>query len=94
LVRTGDRILLDANAGLLEAQVPAEVWADRKPAQAGPAQRDHGFGRELFGHARAHVSGAESGASVFWPDAEGAKPAAADTTSSPIVAAANAGGTP
>jgi phosphogluconate dehydratase len=91
-VRTGDRILLDANTGLLEAQVPADLWAARTPASAGPTQRDHGFGRELFGHARAHVSGAESGASVFWPDAEVAPSAAADAAATP--AAANAGGTP
>lgn len=61
-VREGDPILLDADAGVLEAQVPADVWAQREPAT--PPERDSwSLGRVLFAARRARVSSAENGAS-------------------------------
>jgi phosphogluconate dehydratase len=62
-VRTGDLIRLDAEAGRLELLVDAAVFAARTPAEA--PEDGEGFGRELFAPFRAHVSAADSGASVF-----------------------------
>lgn len=66
LVRDGDRILLDAEAGILQAQVDSALWDLRQPA-AGPDQPTGG-GRELFGGFRATVSSAETGAVSIFPD--------------------------
>ena len=66
--RTGDAILLDAEAGVLQAQVDAAEWAARTQPSADLSVRAAGFGRELFAHARSQVGSAERGASVFWPE--------------------------
>ena len=69
-VREGDIIRLDAVHGTLEALVPADVWATREPAVADLQRNASGFGRELFGAARANASTAEEGATTFgWPQA-------------------------
>ena len=69
-VRDGDIIRLDAGRGILEALVPAEVWALREPAVADLRRNATGFGRELFHAARANASTAEQGATTFgWEDA-------------------------
>ena len=73
-VREGDIIRLDAGLGVLEALVPAEVWALRAPAVADLHRNATGFGRELFHAARANASAAEEGATTFgWPDAASVK---------------------
>jgi phosphogluconate dehydratase len=65
LVRDGDMILLDAENGLLEAQVPAAQWAQR-PAEAIDLSANlTGMGRELFALFRNAVSTAEEGATTF-----------------------------
>ncbi|MCK9193534.1 MAG: phosphogluconate dehydratase [Nevskia sp.] len=64
-IRDGDVIQLDAEAGVLQALVPAEIWATRVPATADLSANDFGWGRELFAAARAAVSGAEAGATSF-----------------------------
>ena len=63
-LRDGDRIVIDARAGRLEAQVDAETFAGRPPAEAPPGS-GHGTGRELFRVFRENVGGAEAGATVF-----------------------------
>ncbi|MDR3506329.1 MAG: phosphogluconate dehydratase [Caulobacteraceae bacterium] len=63
-VQDGDVIRLDAEAGVLEIKVDPAVLAGRSPKQGRPV--GHGFGRELFSHMRAAVSGAEAGASVLF----------------------------
>ncbi len=64
-VRDGDIIRLDAEAGVLEARVDAQTWAERPLAACGrgPAR---GFGRELFAPMRAAVGPAEKGASALF----------------------------
>ncbi|HJV24736.1 MAG TPA: phosphogluconate dehydratase [Aromatoleum sp.] len=64
-LRDGDLIRLDAEAGTLEALVPAAEWAAREIATADLEGNQHGVGRELFFNARANASGAEQGASTF-----------------------------
>jgi phosphogluconate dehydratase len=64
-VCTGDIIRLDAESGVLEAQVPAAEWAARSQAQADLSANHVSMGRELFGMFRAAVSAAEEGATTF-----------------------------
>jgi phosphogluconate dehydratase len=63
-VRDGDIIRIDAEAGVLEIKVDAAALRRRAPATCRP--RQHGFGRELFGHMRRAVGPAEAGASVLF----------------------------
>ncbi|WP_294638731.1 phosphogluconate dehydratase [uncultured Aquabacterium sp.] len=64
-VRNGDLILLDAEAGTLDAVVPAAEWATRTVDTADLSANWHGTGRELFGGFRRAVTGAEQGAMSF-----------------------------
>ena len=69
-VRDGDLIRLDAEAGVLEALVPAAEWEARPLTEEDIARADleshHiGTGRELFAMFRATVSAAEEGAATF-----------------------------
>jgi phosphogluconate dehydratase len=67
-VRDGDVIRLDAVAGTLDAQVPADEWAAREPAPLADAQtavNAHGLGRDLFGGMRRNVNTAEEGACTW-----------------------------
>jgi phosphogluconate dehydratase len=63
-VRDGDVIRLDCNAGVLEAQVPAQTWAVRELATADLRPNAYGMGRELFSLFRSHAAGAEQGGGV------------------------------
>jgi phosphogluconate dehydratase len=68
LVRDGDIIRVDAQAGVLQALVPADEWAAREPARLDAAQaemHDHDLGRELFAGMRRNVKSAEEGA-ITW----------------------------
>ncbi|MBL8306992.1 MAG: dihydroxy-acid dehydratase, partial [Rubrivivax sp.] len=68
LVRDGDLIRLDANAGTLQALVAEAEWAARTPAALAPGEAEvnaHDLGRELFGGMRRNVLSAEEGA-VTW----------------------------
>lgn len=64
-VRTGDMIRLDAEAGVLQALVPAAEWLARVTEPADLASNQVGMGRELFAMFRASVSTAEEGAATF-----------------------------
>jgi phosphogluconate dehydratase len=64
-IRTGDMLLLDADNGVLRADVPADVWEAREQATADLSNNHVGMGRELFGMFRATVSAAEEGATTF-----------------------------
>ncbi|WJF89858.1 phosphogluconate dehydratase [Paraburkholderia bonniea] len=67
-VQTGDMIVIDAEAGLLDIDIDPAVWAARPVAQPEhQADNEAGFGRELFGVFRAAAAPAELGASVFGP---------------------------
>ncbi len=68
LVRDGDLIRLDADAGLLQALVSEAEWAAREPALRDFGQAElhgHDLGRELFAGMRRNVSSAEQGA-IAW----------------------------
>lgn len=64
MIRDGDMILLDADAGLLQIELTDAELAARKAAPF-DGSRQFGMGRELFGVFRAAVSDAEQGATVF-----------------------------
>jgi phosphogluconate dehydratase len=64
-VRTGDMIRLDADAGILEALVPAAEWAARTSEMIDLSGNQTGMGRELFRVFRASVSTAEEGGASF-----------------------------
>ena len=62
-LRDGDEILLDAEAGVLEALVDPAEFAAREPVVV--AQETVGTGRELFAALRGVVGAADQGATVF-----------------------------
>ena len=64
-LRDGDVIRLDAEAGLLEAQV--ENLMARPVAAFDPNRSGFGMGRELFAASRANAASAEEGATTFAP---------------------------
>ena len=64
-VRTGDMIYLDADNGILEARVAAEVWSSRSLTTADLSSNQFGMGRELFASARSNALTAEQGAATF-----------------------------
>jgi phosphogluconate dehydratase len=67
-VRTGDMLVIDADAGVLDIEIDAAEWAARPEAlPKHQAENEVGFGRELFGVFRAAAAPAEQGASVFGP---------------------------
>jgi phosphogluconate dehydratase len=66
-LRDGDIIRLDAEAGVLEAQV--ENLMGRPPAAFDEERNAFGMGRELFAAARANARSAEEGAISFAPAA-------------------------
>jgi len=68
-LRDGDAIRIDAEAGLMRADVPQSEWNAREAASVDRSGNAHGVGRELFGLMRANVGSAEEGAcSLFVPD--------------------------
>ena len=61
-LRDGDLVRIDAEAGVMHADVDADAWAARTPATFDLAVDAYGVGRELFGLMRARVGSAEEGA--------------------------------
>ena len=66
-LRNGDMITIDATAGVLSATASDGDPAERPGREFGLAENHAGMGRELFAAFRAHVSGAEQGASALRP---------------------------
>jgi len=67
-VRSGDMLVIDAEAGVLDIEIDPAEWAARPNAvPLHQAENEVGFGRELFGVFRAAAAPAEQGASVFGP---------------------------
>jgi phosphogluconate dehydratase len=60
-LRDGDMIRIDAEAGIMQADVAAEEWAERVPRALDLAANRVGVGRELFGLMRVQVGSAEEG---------------------------------
>jgi len=67
-LRSGDMVVIDAERGILDVEIEAQLWAQRSVEQPDDAV-DHevGFGRELFGVFRRAAAPAEVGASIFGP---------------------------
>jgi phosphogluconate dehydratase len=68
-LRDGDVVVIDAEAGVMEARVPGDEWAARVAWAPVLAPNRHGVGRELFGLMRAQVGSAEEGACALFIDA-------------------------
>ncbi|MCY0388871.1 phosphogluconate dehydratase [Robbsia sp. Bb-Pol-6] len=67
-VRTGDMLVIDAEAGVLDIEVDPAEWAARVPATAPtPPLSAPTFGTDLFRVFRHAAASAEHGASVFGP---------------------------
>ncbi|HIC79413.1 MAG TPA: phosphogluconate dehydratase, partial [Kiloniellaceae bacterium] len=64
-LRDGDVVKLDAVAGTLTVDVPAEEWARRDLASEDLSASHVGLGRELFAPFRAAAGPADLGAHVF-----------------------------
>ena len=62
-IRDGDIIRVDAQAGVLEAELDDAIGQLRAPAPAPSARNEYGTGRELFGLFRRHARSAEEGGS-------------------------------
>jgi phosphogluconate dehydratase len=62
----GDMVLLDAEAGVLQLEVPASVLAQRQAASPDLSANGHGMGRELFALFRRHAALAEAGGSPLF----------------------------
>lgn len=65
-VEDGDPITIDAESGKMDCGVEADEMDRRDPRPLNLAANRIGSGRELFGAMRAHVSDAESGASILF----------------------------
>jgi phosphogluconate dehydratase len=63
-IRDGDIITLDAEQGTLTAEVDAAEWTARTTPVHDLSANEIGLGRQLFAHARATASTAETGASI------------------------------
>jgi phosphogluconate dehydratase len=64
-LRDGDRVRIDAQAGLIEVDLSVAELDARPPADPGREEAAHGMGRELFHVFRAQAGGSESGATVL-----------------------------
>jgi len=99
-VRTGDRLLVDTEAGTLSAQVDEAEWAARDVTAPDLSSNEVDMGRELFGAFRRHVTTAETGAISVYGDltpepvfdavADANEGAGADAESVPATAGAGA----
>jgi phosphogluconate dehydratase len=65
LVRDGDMVRLDAEAGILEVLVEEAVWQSRTLEVPDLSANQFGMGRELFGMFRQSVGTAEEGGATF-----------------------------
>lgn len=65
LIRDGDLIRIDAEAGTLTVLVDAAEWQARRPAAADLEASHWGSGRDLFGAFRSAVGTADTGATIF-----------------------------
>ncbi|MEQ1870447.1 MAG: phosphogluconate dehydratase [Vicinamibacterales bacterium] len=66
-VRDGDMIRIDADRGVLEAEVIAHEWYARETVLPDLSHNHQGLGRALFASFRANALGAEQGAVTFQP---------------------------
>jgi phosphogluconate dehydratase len=67
-IRDGDRIVVDSEAGTMDAIVSEAEWNARTPQAGDLSANRHGMGRELFAMMRAQVGTAEQGGSALFLD--------------------------
>lgn len=67
-VREGDTILIDADAGIMQAQVDPGEWTARSAVDIDLSGNQFGVGRELFGVMRANACSAEQGGSALFAE--------------------------
>jgi phosphogluconate dehydratase len=72
-LRDGDKIVIDAEAGTMRADVSAAEWDARAPRALDLASNRIGVGRELFGLMRAQVGSAEQGGCSLFVNENAAK---------------------
>ncbi|WED44658.1 phosphogluconate dehydratase [Legionella cardiaca] len=65
-IQTGDTIKIDSKNGVLQVLVSDAELAQRQPAKIENFEPVYGMGREIFGHLRAQLTGAEQGASCLF----------------------------
>jgi phosphogluconate dehydratase len=73
MLREGDVIAIDAEAGTMQALVDEAEWSTREPAQPDLGANAHGSGRELFATMRRNTTSAERGACGLFGDDEDAE---------------------
>jgi phosphogluconate dehydratase len=74
MLREGDVIAIDAEAGTMQALVDDAEWSARTPMQPDLGASAHGTGRELFATMRRTTTSAERGAcGLFGDDEDGAE---------------------
>ena len=64
-VQDGDMVLIDAEAGIVEVDVPDQILSQRPEPGPGSEESSNGLGRELFDVFRRHVGDTEAGATVL-----------------------------
>ena len=73
MLREGDLVTIDAEAGTMQALVDEAQWSAREPATPDLAASAHGTGRELFAMMRRTTTSAERGACGLFVDDEDAE---------------------
>jgi phosphogluconate dehydratase len=73
MLREGDVIAIDAEAGTMQALVDDAEWSTREPAQPDLRASAHGTGRDLFATMRHTTNSAERGACGLFGDDEDAE---------------------
>ena len=64
-LREGDIVEMDANAGIVRAEVSEGEWSGRVAMEKEGDESEWGFGRELFSSLRARATSPEEGATTF-----------------------------
>jgi phosphogluconate dehydratase len=91
-VQDGDVILLDAERGVLEVEVPVHEWDTRRMVMPDLRGNHRTVGRALFASFRAHALGAEQGAITFnAPESSGTSSPPGDTPLPGSLAATSVG---
>ncbi len=68
MLREGDLVTIDAEAGTMQVLVDEAQWSAREPARPDLAASAHGTGRELIAMMRRHAASAEEGGGALFDD--------------------------
>ena len=70
MLREGDLVRIDAEAGTMQVLVDEAQWSARELATPDLAASAHGTGRELFAMMRRHAASAEEGGGALFDERE------------------------